>query len=254
MSNEVYDLLLMAVFAAAAVVFAVLMFISAPYGKQERDGWGPGLPMRLGWCVLELPAFAGMAWCFMQGEQRASAVPLLLFGLWQLHYFHRSFIYPLRLRVKPEARYKIALLVPGMLFNAANGALNGWFLAQLGTHLQRADWLADPRFIGGLILFAVGFGIAKHSDAVLRNLRQPGETGYKIPFGGLYRWVSCPNYLGEMLQWGGFALAAWSPPALAFVAFTAANLVPKAISSHRWYRQQFADYPPERKAVFPGVL
>jgi len=103
-------------------------------------------------------------------------------------------------------------------------------------------------------LFCAGFALAKQSDAILRNLRKPGETGYKIPQGGAYRWVSCPNYLGEILQWTGFALAGWSLPAFAFVCFTAANLVPKAISSHRWYREKFSDYPAARKAIFPFVL
>lgn len=254
MSEQVYGWGLSAVLLAAAVVFLVLMFVSAPYGKQERDGWGPGIGMRLGWFVLELPSFACMGWFFLQGEHWQNAAPLVLFALWQLHYFHRTFIYPLRLRVKPGAKYRVVLLVPGMAFNAANGALNGWFLSQLGEHLHGAAWLTDPRFIGGLLLFAAGFALAKHSDAVLRNLRKPGETGYRIPYGGAYRWVSCPNYLGEMLQWSGFAIASWSLPGLAFVLFTAANLVPKAISSHRWYREHFSDYPADRKAVFPGLL
>ena len=100
-----------------------------------------------------------------------------------------------------------------------------------------------------------GFALAKHSDAILRSLRQPGETGYKIPYGGAYRWVSCPNYLGELLQWVGFAIASWSLPGLAFACFTAANLVPKALSSHRWYKEHFAgDYPSDRKAIFPGLI
>ena len=60
--------------------------------------------------------------------------------------------------------------------------------------------------------------------------------------------------LGEILQWLGFAIAGWSLPALAFVCFTAANLVPKALSSHRWYREHFASYPAERKAVFPFLV
>ncbi|HQQ63279.1 MAG TPA: hypothetical protein PLF22_06870 [Pseudomonadales bacterium] len=254
MQQAVFDGLLEGVFAAALLTFLILNFISAPYGKQEREGWGPGVNMRFGWFILELPAFATMFWFYCQGQHRADPVPLVLFALWQMHYFHRTFIYPLRLRVKPDARYRIFLLVCGMTFNAANGALNGWYLSQLGSHLHASAWLTDVRFIGGLLLFAGGFLLAKHSDAVLRNLRQPGETGYKIPYGGGYSLVSCPNYLGEILQWSGFAIAAWSLPALAFVCFTAANLVPKAISSHRWYREKFSEYPPTRKAIFPFVL
>ena len=35
---------------------------------------------------------------------------------------------------------------------------------------------------------------SEKQDAVLRRLRQPGESGYQIPRGGLYRFISCPNY------------------------------------------------------------
>jgi 3-oxo-5-alpha-steroid 4-dehydrogenase 1 len=126
------------------------------------------------------------------------------------------------------------------------------FLSELGTHLYSNAWLVDPRFISGLVIVCTfGFGLAKHSDAILRNLRKPGETGYKIPQGGAYRFVSCPNYLGEILQWTGFAIAGWSLPALAFVpASLPPTLIPKAISSHRWYREKFSDYPKNRKLLF----
>lgn len=43
-------------------------------------------------------------------------------------------------------------------------------------------------------------------------------------------------------------------PALAFALWTAANLIPRALWRHRWYRQTFSDYPPSRRAVIPGVL
>ena len=86
------------------------------------------------------------------------------------------------------------------------------------------------------------------------RLRAPGESGYKIPRGGLYRWVSCPNYFGELLEWLGWALATWSTAGLAFAVYTAANLVPRALAHHRWYQERFDDYPAERKAVVPLVL
>lgn len=29
------------------------------------------------------------------------------------------------------------------------------------------------------------------------------EQGYSIPMGGLFRWVSCPHYLGEIIIYAG---------------------------------------------------
>jgi protein-S-isoprenylcysteine O-methyltransferase Ste14 len=253
-SEELYYQILVGVFIAAAVAFVVLLLIDAPYGKHDRDGWGPGINVRLGWFLLELPSFAFFLYFFSLGEHRLAIVPLILFLMYEVHYFHRTFIYPLTLRVKPGAREKVVLLLLGIPFNAANGYLNGFYISHYGDHLHRFTWLSDPRFIFGFVLFFLGFALNKHSDKLLRNLRKPGETGYKIPQGGGFRFVSCPNYLGELIQWTGFAIACWSPAGAAFVLFTAANLVPRALASHRWYKEQFTDYPADRKAVIPWLL
>ena len=85
-------------------------------------------------------------------------------------------------------------------------------------------------------------------------LRKPGETGYKIPRGWLYEKISCPNYFGEFLIWTGWAIATWSSAGVVFVLWTLANLLPRALSTHQWYRQKFADYPAQRRAVIPGIL
>lgn len=74
-----------------------------------------------------------------------------------------------------------------------------------------------------------------------------------IPSGGLYRFVSCPNYLGEIIEWSGWALATWSLGGLSFAVWTAANLLPRAISHHKWYRSRFPDYPPKRLAILPFI-
>jgi hypothetical protein len=56
------------------------------------------------------------------------------------------------------------------------------------------------------------------------------------------------------MMWTGWAVATWSLAGLSFALFTAANLIPRAVSHHRWYRRTFADYPRRRKAVIPGLL
>ena len=93
----------------------------------------------------------------------------------------------------------------------------------------------------------------KAADRQLALLGRNGE-GYQVPRGGLYRWVSCPNYLGEIIQWTGWAIAAWSLAGWIFAIWTFANLAPRAIAHHRWYRQTFEDYPPERRALIPYLL
>ena len=75
-----------------------------------------------------------------------------------------------------------------------------------------------------------------------------------IPRGGLFRYLTCPNYFGEMVEWLGWACLTWSLAGLSFFVFTTANLLPRGLTHHRWYREQFPDYPPERRAVLPWVL
>jgi len=140
----------------------------------------------------------------------------------------------------------------GFIFNGVNGYLNGRYIFNLSP-VYADSWLRDPRFIAGVLLLIFGFIINRQSDFTLHNLRKEGETGYRIANTGLYRWVSCPNYLGEIMIWTGWAIATWSLAGLSFALWTAANLVPRARAHHRWYRQNFSEYPPHRKTLVPGI-
>ena len=78
--------------------------------------------------------------------------------------------------------------------------------------------------------------------------------GYHIPNGFLYRYISAPNYFGEIIEWFGFAIILWNLSALSFALWTAYNLIPRALNHHQWYKQYFANYPTRRKAVFPFLF
>ena len=101
---------------------------------------------------------------------------------------------------------------------------------------------------------AMGFMLHVHSDHVLRKLWTAGERSYRVPHGGLHRWVSNPNYLGEIIEWSGWALMTWSLPGLAFALFSIANLAPRAVANRRWCRAHIEGYPRNRKALIPGLL
>jgi protein-S-isoprenylcysteine O-methyltransferase Ste14 len=239
------------VIATAAIVFISLFFIVAPYGRHSRPGWGLMISNRLGWTLMESPSALGFAAIYLAGRHALEPVPLALAALWLAHYLNRTFIYPLRM-TKKQKHMPAAVSAMAVVFNVINAYLNARWISELGTY--ETSWFADPRFITGAALFALGMWVNISSDNVLFALRKPGDEGYKIPFGGAYRWVSSPNYLGELIEWGGFALASGSLGGLAFFLFTFANLVPRAISNHRWYKERFPDYPPQRKAVIPFLV
>lgn len=249
-TTTTYDLVLLGLGATAVVVFVALLFVTAPYGRHSRRGWGPTLPARLGWVLMESPAVLAFAGFYAIGPHALELVPLVLLAAWQAHYVQRTFVYPFRIR--PSRRTPAAVVAMAFGFNVANAYLNASWLSRYGAY--GIDWLTDPRFVLGMALFATGYAINRWADDRLRRLRPAGSREYRIPRGGLYRWISCPNYFGEMVEWFGWALATWSPAGLCFALFTTANLLPRALSHHRWYRAQFADYPSERRAVLPFVL
>ncbi len=247
----VFNGLLVGWFVLAVVVFVALFFVAAPYGRHTRRGWGYTIGNKMGWVLMEVPAPIVFVVCFLLGGKGITTVTLVFLFLWEAHYLHRAFIYPFSLRGTAR-RMPLLVMSFGFLFNIMNGYLNGRYIFGFSGGYT-SSWLTDPRFIVGTALFIIGFVINRQADIALRELRKPGESGYKISYSRFYRWVSCPNYLGEITIWIGWAIATWSLPGLVFAFWTVANLLPRARAHHAWYRENFPDYPPERKALLPGL-
>jgi len=250
--SSLFNTLLIAVFVTAPIVWVSLSFTTAPYGRHTKKTPGPALPTKMAWVVMECPSMFAFGHFFFVGPHSHAMAPLILAAMWEAHYIHRTIIYPMQMRVGKNDTMPLAVVAMGFVFNLVNSYLNGTWVSTYGDY--PAGWLTDPRFVVGIIVFATGYVINRRSDAILRNLRKPGETGYKIPQGGMYRWISCPNYFGELLTWTGWTIATWSLAGLSFAVFTAANLIPRALSNHRWYQRTFADYPAARRAVVPFLL
>jgi len=239
-------------FASAAIMFIFLLFFTAPYGRHVRAGWGPTLPNRAGWILMETAAVFSILYFFFTALNGPIRMMWIFLLIWEIHYLYRTYVFPFTLRDTGK-RMPVTIIVSGIAFNVFNGYLNGRHLAW-NAGLYTSAWFADLQFLAGTALFFTGLGINIHSDRILIALRGDGSTGYKIPRGGLYRWVSCPNYLGEVVEWTGWAILTWSPAGLVFAIWTAANLVPRALSNHQWYKQKFPEYPHERKAILPYTL
>lgn len=247
--NQAFEWVAYGTLLLAPVVFILLFFVRAPYGRHIRRGWGPVLDNRMGWFIMESPAVLvfGALMFFYAGR---NLTVVLLFLMWQIHYVHRVFIYPWTLT--KGRKMPVLILLMALLFNTSNAYLNAWSIA---SHADKYtdQWLGSPQFLVGFVVFFVGMALNKISDRQLARLGRAGK-GYQIPHGFGYRWVSCPNYLGEILQWLGWAIAVWSLAGWIFALWTAANLVPRALAHHNWYRQTFADYPSQRRALFPFLF
>jgi len=233
----------------AFFTFFSLFFVIAPFGRHTSDNWGPSINARLAWCLMELPSPLFLSFFFFTGRTAPNTITFIFWSLWIVHYFNRSVIYPLRQR---DHKKKMPVMIMGsaIFFNFMNGFVNGYFLGNYGN-LYTDTWLSSPFFWIGIAVFLSGMFINIQSDNILLNLRKPGEIGYKIPQGGLFKYISCPNLFGEIIEWTGFAIMVGSLPALSFALWTFANLAPRAMAHHKWYHNKFEDYPKERKAVLP---
>jgi 3-oxo-5-alpha-steroid 4-dehydrogenase 1 len=250
--SSFYHWCVIAWMALAAVTFVALFFVTAPYGRFTRNGWGPRMSARLGWILMETPVLVIFLVLFAVSDRKANVVSLVFVALFVAHYVHRALIYPFRLR-SSRPSITIPVIAMGAAFGVANGYLNGRYLFTLGPELS-TSWLLDPRFILGVTIFIGGYALNQYADQVLIGLRADGGHGYEVPHGGAYELISCPNYLGEILEWAGWALACWNLGALAFLVWTVANLVPRALKTHRWYRDTFPDYPQQRRALLPFIV
>jgi 3-oxo-5-alpha-steroid 4-dehydrogenase 1 len=237
-------------FMLCPMVLVSLLWITAPYGRHHRSGWGPCLPGRAAWFLMELPALLVVPGMVLISPARDVPAAWIPATLWLLHYAYRTLVFPALMR--PSANSFPALLVGTAIgFNLLNGFNNGTALIANG-HAGSA--VGAPHFVAGAIIFLAGFGVHCQSDRIIRGLRRPGESGYRVPEGGLFRWVGSPHYLGEIIQWTGWAVMTWSLAGLAFALFTACNLVPRAISNDRWYRRTFTGYPAARRILIPRIF
>ncbi|MCW3125356.1 MAG: hypothetical protein JWO03_1014 [Bacteroidetes bacterium] len=230
----------------------VLLNVTQPYGRHTSGKWGPMIDNRLGWIIQEAPSLIFLSFFFFTGPLLKTHTSYFFWGLWVAHYIYRSFIFPLRTKTTGK---KIPLLIVASAigFNFMNGFTNGTYLGSFGGN-HDDSYFTSPRFIIGIIVFITGVVINHQSDNILLSLRKPGETGYKIPQGGLFKYISGPNFFGEMIEWAGFAIMVWSLPALGFAIWTIVNLTPRALDHHKWYLSKFPDYPKERKALVPFIL
>lgn len=251
--QETFRLFLWGWMTLGLATFVVLLFVSAPYGRHQRQGWGPVMGARWGWVLMEVPCVVIMAVLFLHSSWIDNAAGWCFFCMWEGHYIHRALIYPFRLQAS-QRTIPWAIVGLGVSFNMINVACNGIELFEMRVP-SSAQLLWNWHFICGLVIFVFGMTLNIHSDAILMHLRKGRENGgYKIPRRGAFRWLSCPNYSGEMVEWVGWAMATWSVSGSAFALWAAANLVPRALAHHRWYRGYFSDYPPQRKALIPFVL
>ena len=239
-SLYVFQVFLIVMAVIAVIVFVCLFFVDAGYGKFYQPKWGPSVSNRLGWVLMEAPVFIAMLFLWWLSDRRTDPVRLIFLLLFELHYFHRSFIFPLQIRGK--SRMPLSIILMGALFNTLNAFMQGgWIFYLSPDKYYPAGWLTGLPFLVGTAVFFAGMAINIKSDSIIRNLRKPGDTGHYLPKGGMFRYVTSANYFGEFIEWTGFAILTWSWAGAVFALWTFANLAPRAARIYDMYSREFPD-------------
>ncbi|SPO29415.1 probable steroid 5alpha-reductase [Ustilago trichophora] len=152
----------------------------------------------------------------------------------------------------------------------------------------------SPLWYLGLAGWAIGFAGNVIHDEILMDIRRPNRKQasnkpddddtkvvkgssarkYSIPRGGLFEYISFPNYLCEWFEWFSFAFAALyslpifahlstkdaiatalSTPPFLFPFVLVCLMAPRATNGHAWYKKTFGDkFPRNRKAIIPFIF
>ena len=237
---ENFNIFLIIMSIIAVIVFIALYFVTAGYGVFYNKKWGPSIPNKIGWVLMESPVFIAMILLCVFSERSTNIVCLIFLLLFEIHYFQRSFIFPFLIRGKSVMPLSVILM--GVVFNTLNALMQGgWIFYVSPENMYEISWLTTPQFIIGTLIFFAGMIINIHSDYIIRHLRKPGDTKHYLPKKGMFKYVTSANYFGEFVEWCGFAILTWSLSGAVFALWTFANLAPRAAKIYDNYKKEFGD-------------
>lgn len=253
LTESQYYAMIKIMFIVGLFVFIALFFIQAGYGKFQKSSviWSVLLlPNQIAWILMECPVFIEMMLYLFNAlfhldpsvERRQVTIETLFcFSLFQLHYFQRSFVF-------------IVVMLAGAAFNTRNGILQGNWLFNISSDDYYDNLFKQKSFYLGVIFFFTGMFINIHSDHVIRTLRKRGDTNHYLPQRGMYRFVTSANYLGEIIEWTGYAILTQSLCGVLFVYWTIANLVPRSFSIYNLYLNEFGSDVLKKKRIIPFIM
>ena len=253
-------------------IFLCLIFIKAYYGKFFNSNSGEGncfqrtlrkifpvIPSRISWIIQECPCVFMTIFFLIYYRKNLNYKNILVMAPFFIHYVHRSFIFPFVIHSSKNNPLEITLMA--FVFCFFNSLMiNRSIFCLIIDYELKSFWL---NYMFGLAIFGLGMYINIHSDYSMikqRNANKDSNNKYIIPRGFMYELISCPNYFGELTEWLGFFILSNSFSGLVFFISTFANLFPRAIQYHQWYKNKFKEEfatdknLSERKSIVPFLF
>lgn len=262
--TNAFGIYLWVMIGIAVIVFIALYFVDAGYGMLLSSKWGKPINNKLAWFLMEFPIFLAMIIIWLASPHRFDLVPMVFLLIFETHYFQRSLIFPWIMKGK-NSKMPLGIMFMGIAFNILNAMMQGYWIffesykcqyTVLGLSYTDTAWLWSPQFIIGTLIFLAGFYTNLRSDYIIRHLRKDdSDTKHYLPSGFMFEYVTSANYLGELMEWLGFAILTWSISGLVFFIWTFANLVPRANSLYKRYKSEFGEEMERKhlKRIFPFI-
>ena len=140
--EHAFNIFLIIMAILALFVFIALHFFEAGYGYLFDRRYGPPVPNRIGWVVMESPVFILMCVLWAASDRMLQAAPLTLFLLFQAHYLQRAFIFPLLIR--GNSKMPLGIVLMGMLFNTLNALMQGGWIFYVSPADYYDGWFSKP--------------------------------------------------------------------------------------------------------------
>lgn len=257
-------------FLFSLITFFILFIIPAYYGRYSNRKRFLMFSDQFAWIFQESPCIyislfylydfimsPNFVWNYF------NVFRIFLVLLFTGHYVHRSLIYPFKLKKnKAERTFPIEISIMAFTFCIVNSILQCRSILYFTDYEEKSEdqfskFLSRNliRLLYGAGLFAFGMWTnISHDYHLFEKRNEKEDQGYVIPEYFLFKYISCPNYFGEILEWIGYALMANTISAWIFVFSTFSNLFPRALTHHKWYRNKFEYYPKNRRAIIPFII
>jgi steroid 5-alpha reductase family enzyme len=282
--NQTYKIILIISITIIPIIILFFLRIPAPYGIFYRKNIsGPSLNKNIGWFIMESPGlFMFLVFYFAYGTHKFNFIPLFLLSLWMLHYINRSLIFPFYTMKENYKKMPLMLVFFGFLYIMMFSYLNAINISSNPKYTIK--WMKNPVFIIGVIIFFIGFFINVWGDYKLQQYKDETKNSakielyesdefnfnklfnkntyftnndkkdYQLPNNGLYNYVTSANYLGEIIEFIGWAVMTWSLPGLLFSIGSISCIGIRALYTHEWYKNNFKNFPKDRKALIPFII
>lgn len=237
------------------ITFIILFFITAHYGRHIRNNFKLIIVSdKIGWIIEEFPTIiisVYYTYYYIILTEKINYIKLVMIGFYYCHYLHRSIIYPINLFTNSR-KMPIDIVLMGSTFNFFNSIMINRSIFIFSDYT--VENVYNFTFLFGCSIFLIGMYINIYHDYYILSEKKRLNGAYFIPDVFLFNYICSPNYLGEIIEWIGFAIATKTLSGMIFFISTFSNLFPRAISHLKWYREKFKEFPKNRKAIIPFLI